>query len=151
MLTMRSFHLRFLRGRAIIEQSLFNYDCTCFKNHSTAKMNRHRWSRWCNRNSCISANKRDNRFLFFVFSKSRYLAKYWRYRIFDCTIVISDADWLHMQSFSRFNVVWKFNEKNRGTKNFIFFKLMWNRLKLCMHNESAPRITMVQSKFLYLR
>ena len=46
-----------------------------------------------------------------------------------------------MQSFSRFNVVWKFNEKIRGTKNLIFFKLMWNRRKLCMYNESAPLIT----------
>ena len=90
-------------------------------------------------------------FYFFIFLKSWYLAKYWRYTNSDCTIVISVADSLCMQTSSRFNVVWKFNEKNRGTKNHIFFKLMWNRLKLCMHNESAPLITMVQSKFAYLQ
>ena len=67
-------------------------------------MNRHRWSRWCSRNSCISANKRDNRLLFFVFSKSRYLDKYWRHRNFDCTIVISGADSLYLRSFSLFHI-----------------------------------------------
>ena len=40
-------------------------------------------------------------------------------------------------------------KKNRGTKNLIFFKLMWNRLKLGMCNASTSLITMVQSKFLY--
>ena len=39
-------------------------------------------------------------FYFFIFLKSRYLAKYWRYTNFDCTIVISGAHSLYLESFS---------------------------------------------------